>query len=91
LHTGAFAESYAIPEKRAFELERLDNAAQCAYDLGIKVNAGHGLNYENLRTLHSIPHLVELNIGHSIVSRAVTVGMSAAVREMLALLQGYKG
>jgi pyridoxine 5-phosphate synthase len=53
------------------------------------VNAGHGLNYENLPALHRVPHLVELNIGHSIVSRAISVGMSAAVKEMLKLMEGY--
>lgn len=75
----------------AIELERLIAAAKLAHSLGIKVNAGHGLNYENLATLHRVPHLVELNIGHSIVSRAVFVGLSAAVKEMLALMKSYSG
>jgi pyridoxine 5-phosphate synthase len=52
------------------------------------VNAGHGLNYQNLPLIHRIPHLVELNIGHSIVSRAVVAGLGAAVKEMLALVSG---
>jgi len=52
------------------ELERLIAAARQAYASGLKVNAGHGLNYQNLPLLHTVPHLVELNIGHSIVSRA---------------------
>jgi pyridoxine 5-phosphate synthase len=59
--------------------------------LGLKVNAGHGLNYDNLGLLHQVPHLVELNIGHSIVSRAVTVGLSEAVKEMLAAMKNYRG
>ena len=95
LHTGAFAESFAAHESaRATggrELERLIAGAKQAHLLGLKVNAGHGLNYENLALIHRVPHLVELNIGHSIVSRAVTVGLSAAVKEMLALMKDYRG
>ena len=55
------------------------------------MNAGHGLNYQNLPVLHTVPHLVELNIGHSIISRAVTTGIAAAVKEMLALMADYQG
>jgi pyridoxine 5-phosphate synthase len=91
LHTGAFAEYFADERRRAAEVNRLISAANLAHSLGLKVNAGHGLNYENLPALFTVPHLVELNIGHSIVSRAVTVGIAAAVREMLALLQPYPG
>ena len=91
LHTGAFAESFHQKRERQVELERLIAAARQARALGIQVNAGHGLNYENLPLLHIVPHLVELNIGHSIVSRAVFVGLAAAVKEMLQLLQGYRG
>jgi len=72
------------------ELDRLIAGAQQAHALGLKVNAGHGLNYANLSALHRVPHLVELNIGHSIISRAVSVGLTQAVREMLALMQGYR-
>ena len=61
----------------------LISGAKQAHALGLKVNAGHGLNYENLPTLFRVPHLVELNIGHSIVSRAVIVGLEKAVKEML--------
>jgi pyridoxine 5-phosphate synthase len=57
-----------------------------ANEFGIQVNAGHGLNYENIRPILSIPKLVELNIGHAIVSRAVFVGLEQATREMAALL-----
>jgi pyridoxine 5-phosphate synthase len=57
--------------------------------LGLKVNAGHGLNCQNLALLHLVPHLVELNIGHSIVSRAVFIGFHAAVKEMLKAMEGY--
>ena len=55
------------------------------------MNAGHGINYRNIALIHSIPHLSELNIGHSIVSRAMYVGFEAAVRDMLALMRDYTG
>jgi pyridoxine 5-phosphate synthase len=73
------------------ELQRLIAGAKQAHALGLKVNAGHGLNYENLPLLHRVPHLVELNIGHSIVSRAMITGLSGAVKEMLRLMEGYRG
>ncbi len=91
LHTGSFAESYHSKGKRQVELERLIAASNQAHGLGLQVNAGHGLNYENLALLHLVPHLVELNIGHSIVSRAVFVGLETAVKEMLALMKNYPG
>src|SRR5262245_58762408 len=79
LHTGSFAESFTNAGERETELQRLIDGAQQAHALGLKVNAGHGLNYENLPLLYQVPHLVELNIGHSIVSRALLVGMETAV------------
>jgi pyridoxine 5-phosphate synthase len=91
LHTGAFAESFRDASKRESELGRLVSGARQAHDLGLRVNAGHGLNYENLPTLHQVPHLVELNIGHSIVSRAIATGMTVAVTEMLRLMRDYRG
>lgn len=90
LHTGAFANSFSDPEKRNAELNRLIAASHRANELGLRVNAGHGLNYSNLPSLFAVPHLVELNIGHSIISRAVFVGLHTAVREMLALMESYK-
>lgn len=72
------------------ELEMLVYGAKHAHSLGLKVNAGHGLNYQNLPLLYRVPHLVELNIGHSIVSRAITVGLSEAVKEMLGLMKDYR-
>src|SRR5580658_9567126 len=90
LHTGAFAENFHRKRERAAELERLIAAARQAHTLGLRVNAGHGLNYQNLAVLRQVPHLVELNIGHSIISRAVVVGLATAVREML-LLMGAPG
>ncbi len=89
LHTGRFAEHFAEPAARQQELERLAAAARQAHALGLRVNAGHGLNYLNLPALWVVPHLVELNIGHSIVSRAVFTGLDRAVREMLALMADY--
>jgi pyridoxine 5-phosphate synthase len=90
LHTGSFSEAFADARQGEAELERLIAAARQAHALGLKVNAGHGLNYDNLSLLHRVPYLVELNIGHSIVSRAVTAGMRAAVQEMLKLMGGYE-
>jgi len=90
LHTGAFAEAFHDPTQRERELTRLKEAAQLAHQAGLRVNAGHGLNYTNVPyLLKTVPHLVELNIGHSIISRAVFVGLEQAVRDMLALLQNY--
>jgi len=89
LHTGAFAEHFADAGRRSEEVARLRSAAELAHRLGVRVNAGHGLSYQNLPPLLEVPHLVELNIGHSLVSRSVTVGLSQAVKEMLALMKGY--
>jgi len=90
LHTGTYAEHFDQKAKRNVELERLIAAAKQAHELGLKVNAGHGLNTRNLPLLHTVPHLVELNIGHSIVSRAVMIGLPAAVKEMLQAMEGYR-
>ncbi len=84
LHTGAFAN--ALGEPRTAELARLQRAAEQAAGLGLQVNAGHGINYTNIAEIRSIPHLDELNIGHSIVSRALTAGLEAAVAEMIRLM-----
>lgn len=86
LHTGAFAN--ATGEAREDELQQLHAAAAYAHDAGLQVNAGHGINYANIAWILSVPHLEELNIGHSIVSRAVSVGIEAAVREMVAAMKG---
>ena len=91
LHTGAFAEAFDQEPRRPAELERLIAGAKQAHALGLKVNAGHGLNDQNLPVLHRVPHLVELNIGHSIVSRSVSVGLRTAVQDMLGLMSNYRG
>ena len=67
------------------------SGARQAHGSGLQVNAGHGLNLENLPLLHVVPHLVELNIGHSLVSRAVFVGLERAVKDMLEVMKGYPG
>jgi pyridoxine 5-phosphate synthase len=87
LHTGAFAN--ASGKAQAGEVARLKAAAIHADDAGIQVNAGHGINYVNIAKILTIPHLVELNIGHSIVSRALFTGLDTAVREMLAAMSNY--
>ena len=91
LHTGAFADAFAEGREPDWkrELDRLAAGAERAHILGLKVNAGHGLNYVNLPLLYCVPHLVELNIGHTIVSRGVSVGMKTAVSDMLALMKNY--
>ena len=85
LHTGAYAD--AAGGGRARELERLRAASKFAASLGLTVNAGHGLNYQNVEPIAAIPEIIELNIGHSIIARAVFEGLGAAVREMKALMR----
>ena len=85
LHTGTFANAPAGPEQDA-ELARLQQGATLAKQLGLNVAAGHGLNYQNIKRIVTIPEVHEVNIGHSIVARAVFVGIGDAVREMKALL-----
>ena len=82
LHTGAYAEHF--PSEK--ELERLLKAARQGRAAGLRINAGHGLNYQNVSGLHHIPQLEDLNIGHAIISRAVFVGLADAVKEMLRLV-----
>jgi pyridoxine 5-phosphate synthase len=90
LHTGKLANAFTDKIAQQ-ELERLRSAAEAAHTSKLQVNAGHGINYRNMKLIHKIPHLVELNIGHSIVARSVSVGFEAAVKEMLALMEGYRG
>jgi pyridoxine 5-phosphate synthase len=81
LHTGEYANAAAASAEA--QLERLRSAAKLGRDIGLAVHAGHGLTYENTVPVAEIPEIEELNIGHSVVSRAVFVGMERAVREML--------
>jgi pyridoxine 5-phosphate synthase len=84
LHTGAYCE--ASGQQAALELDRLRHAARIAASLGLEVHAGHGLNYRNVQPVAAIAEIVELNIGHAIVARALFTGLDAAVREMKALM-----
>ena len=88
LHTGAYAESTGAA--RAREFERLCAAAKFAARLGLTVNAGHGLNYHNVEPIAAIPEIVELNIGHAIVSRAIVDGLAKAVRDMKELMRAAR-
>jgi pyridoxine 5-phosphate synthase len=81
LHTGAYANAY-YTSTRAAEFERLRIGAAQAHKLGLVVNAGHGINYVNISEVRTIPHLHELNIGHTLISRALFTGIEEAVREM---------
>jgi pyridoxine 5-phosphate synthase len=83
LHTGAYANAIAGSPEREAELQRLIAAGAQAGALGLQVNAGHGITTGNLAPLLAIPHLVELNIGHHLISRAITIGLRGAVKEML--------
>jgi pyridoxine 5-phosphate synthase len=85
LHTGSYAG--ASWTDQVAELERLQRASTLARQLGLRVNAGHGLTYANVEPVAAIEGMEELNIGHSIVARALAVGLTAAVREMGALVQ----
>jgi pyridoxine 5-phosphate synthase len=86
LHTGRYANAKRAKEEQA-EFEALAQAAKLAYKLGLGVNAGHGLNYRNVGRLRQISEIVEYNIGHSIVARALMVGLDRAVREMKELVR----
>lgn len=87
LHTGAYDHAFADEGAREIELKRLIDSATAANESGLQVNAGHGINYNNVTTLVTrVPHLVELNIGHSIVSRSIATGIGTAVDEMLTLM-----
>lgn len=89
LHTGEYAN--ARGDEQARQLERLASAARDGREAGLAVHAGHGLTYENVTPVAAIPELEELNIGHSVVSRAVLVGMERAVREMAELIRRARG
>jgi pyridoxine 5-phosphate synthase len=86
LHTGDFAHQWRPGRGAPVALDRLRRAAALARSLGVDVHAGHGLTYENVRTVAAIADIEELNIGHSVISRSMFTGMEAAVREMKALI-----
>ncbi len=86
MHTGTYSEAFGT-EKEEEAFNALKNSAKLAQELGLKVNAGHGLNYENVHRMHEIEGLYELNIGHSIISRAVFTGLPEAVKTMANLIK----
>jgi len=85
IHTGKYADADSVPQ-RENELSRIQRAAAHAHSLGLHVNAGHGLNYHNVRPIAAIPHICELNIGHAVIAEAVFIGLEQAVKNMKALL-----
>ncbi|NCC52347.1 MAG: pyridoxine 5'-phosphate synthase [Spartobacteria bacterium] len=89
LHTGTYCDAAADAQEQ--DLETLRRGARFAHNLGLRVNAGHGINMHNIDGILTIPHLYALNIGHSIVARAVMLGMEQAVREMIEAMAAYKG
>ena len=88
LHTGAYANAWGNKQKRLAELERLKRAAEFAKSIGLTVNSGHGINYQNVTELLSAFNFNELNIGHTIISRSLVVGIEKAVAEMKSLING---
>lgn len=86
LHTGCYADATTV-EQHQYELERIKTAAEYAASLNLIVNAGHGLHYHNVRPIAAIKELLELNIGHAIIARALSCGMKEAVRQMRQLMQ----
>jgi pyridoxine 5-phosphate synthase len=85
LHTGTYAD--ATGEEQQRELQRLHEACLLGHELGLQINAGHGLHLENVQAVSRLPHMTELNIGHSIIARAIFVGLDEAVREMKQAMQ----
>lgn len=86
IHTGRYADAHT-EEERQDELKRIIDAAREAKKEGLKVNAGHGLNYDNVYEIAKIPEIEELSIGHSIVARAIFVGLEQAVRDMIRIIE----
>ncbi|MFH0878369.1 MAG: pyridoxine 5'-phosphate synthase [Lentisphaerota bacterium] len=89
LHTGAYCDARGA--KAQAELKRLIQGARIARDLGLQVNAGHGINMQNIAGILQMPWLRTLNIGHSIIARALMLGMKEAVREMIQAMKAYRG
>jgi len=85
LHTGTYAD--AVGEEQEQELQRLRKACLLGHELGLQINAGHGLHLENVQAVTRLPQMTELNIGHSIIARAIFVGLETAVREMKQAMQ----
>ena len=89
LHTGCYADAQSESDQ-LHEYTRISEAASYAHGLGLQVNAGHGLHYHNVEAIAKIPEIIELNIGHSIIARAVITGLDAAVRDMKTLMRNAR-
>jgi pyridoxine 5-phosphate synthase len=87
IHTGRYADAQSRGEREA-ELERIRRAVALGVDLGLQVNAGHGLDYHNVKAVACIPDVRELNIGHAIVARAIFCGLATAVADMKRIING---
>jgi pyridoxine 5-phosphate synthase len=87
IHTGSFSEAKTLA-RRHEEFERVVTAARLAHKLGVGVHAGHGVDYRNIFWLRAVPEIEEFSIGHSVIARAILVGMERAVREMITLVNG---
>ncbi len=90
LHTGAYAEATTVAALTE-QLQRLQKAARHAHRAGLKVNAGHGLNYHNVESICAIPHIFELNIGHAIIARALFSGLAQAVSDLKRIMRQARG
>lgn len=86
LHTGTYADAAGMAQEQ--ELERLRSACELGHGLGLQINAGHGLHCGNVVDIARLPHMTELNIGHSIIARSIFIGLDAAVKEMHVLIRG---
>jgi pyridoxine 5-phosphate synthase len=86
LHTGSFARAWPFPPKREHELGVLTEGMEIGLSLGLQVNAGHGINYENVEGARKLDRVTEFNIGHSIICRSLRYGLSEAVSNMRQLL-----
>ncbi len=85
IHTGKYADAPSVPEQQ-HELARIQHAVAHGHEIGLQVNAGHGLNYHNVQPIVAIPHVEELNIGHAIIAEALFIGLEQAVKKMKSLL-----
>jgi len=88
LHTGHYADTTGAEQEKEFD--RIKSMATYAHSIGLQVNAGHGLTMENTTAIAQLPEIVELNIGHSIIARAVFIGLAAATQEMKDLMLGVR-
>ena len=89
LHTGVFANAHGDAEKSRSAFDDLFKGAEMAHDLGLIVHAGHGVNYTNIKKIATLPHLRELNVGHSILSRSLFTGIQEAIQSMRSLIDRY--